>query len=272
MHSKDKFLSYYYNFIKEVEINNNNYNTIMHNIQETDLSKFENNKLNILICIENCYYWKHYEHYNKFKNFGNKEIQLYFYNHINKIIQTNKYLAIPFIYTRINHYLLNSQIKPSIETPFNKKKFCIFTSNWDYMKIAPILKKFGKCDHIKNFKKRIGNKSLFFSDEILNLLNEYKFVFCSENSFNNGYVTEKIFNSFFSKSIPIYLGPNDTNRYFNKECFINVRDKKNIAKEIKKYINNEHFFYKKINCSKINNNFNNENYIEKVNIFINNIL
>ena len=52
MHSKDKFLSYYYNFIKEVEINNNNYNTIMHNIQETDLSKFENNKLNILFALK----------------------------------------------------------------------------------------------------------------------------------------------------------------------------------------------------------------------------
>ena len=46
----NNFYQYYYNFIKEVEINNNNYNTIMHNIMFTNT---ENNKLNILICIEN---------------------------------------------------------------------------------------------------------------------------------------------------------------------------------------------------------------------------
>lgn len=104
----------------------------------------------------------------------------------------------------------------------------------------------------------------------MNLFNEYKFIFCSENSFTDGYITEKIFNSFFSKSIPIYIGPNDTLRYFNKECFININknEKHTLVDTIEKYIYNEKLFNEKINVDKISNNYDDENYILLTNEFI----
>ena len=273
MHSKQKVFNYYFNFDKDIKISDTNYNSIWHDIQEINMNNFENNKINILICIENCNYWKHYKHYNKFGNYGNKNIQIYFYNHIDKMIVNKNYISIPFIYTRINHFnLFKNNIKPTIITPFKEKKFCIFTSRFDYKNIGPILRKYGKCDHIKNFKTIVGNKSCYHSDEILNLFNEYKFVFSSENSFTNGYVTEKIFNIFFSKCIPIYLGPSDTNRYFNKDCYIYVNNNNNnLEIEVPKYINNEELFNEKVNSKKININYNNENYLDKLNNFIKNI-
>ena len=269
-HSIEKCLNYYFNFTENVKLeDNNNYNAIMHSIQDDNLNNYEENKINIMVCIENCKKWKHYKHFNKFKNYGNPKIQIYFYNHIDKIVLNEKYIAIPFIYTRINHFnLYKNIIKPTKITPFKEKKFCLFTSRFDYMKISNILRKFGKCDHIKNFKKRIGDKSLYFSDELLNFMNEYKFIFCSENSFCNGYITEKIFNCFFCKSIPIYLGPNDTLRYFNNNCFLNVRNKKELINKIKKYINNEDLYKNIINCKKINENYYDENYISLVTKFI----
>jgi len=269
MHSKQKVFDYYYNFDKNIKTSDINYNAIWHNIQEINLNNFEKNKINILICVENCNYWKHYKHYNKFGNYANENIQIYFYNHIDKMVINDKYISIPIIYTIINHYnLFKNYIKPTIMTPFTEKKFCIFTSKWDYKNIGPILRKYGKCDHIKDFKARVGNKSLYFSNEILNLFNEYKFVFSSENSFTNGYITEKIFNIFFSKCIPIYLGPDDTYRYFNKNCFINANNKQNLELKIKEYSNNEISYNEILYTKKINENYNDENYLNKLNKFI----
>jgi alpha(1,3/1,4) fucosyltransferase len=54
-------------------------------------------------------------------------------------------------------------------------------------------------------------------------LKKYKYVVCYENAVLNGYVTEKIFDSMFSGSIPIYWGAPNITRYIPKECFIDRR-------------------------------------------------
>lgn len=128
----------------------------------------------------------------------------------------------------------------------------------------------GKCDYINDFKNKIGNKSCYHDIELLNLFNEYKFVFVSENSVEDGYVTEKIFNVFFSRTIPLYYGSRKITYYFNSESFINLNDY---------YISNDYFIkiknvknlidYKKYFSYKIiNDSYDNENYIEKLNNFI----
>jgi hypothetical protein len=70
---------------------------------------------------------------------------------------------------------------------------------------------------ISFYKGNVKNK--------IDVLRLYKFCICFENiSGINGYITEKIFDCFFSKTIPIYLGaPNITN-YIPKDCFIDFRD------------------------------------------------
>lgn len=56
-------------------------------------------------------------------------------------------------------------------------------------------------------------------------LNNTKFNFCFENAEGlRGYITEKIFDCFFSGCVPIYCGARDIENYIPKEAFINYRD------------------------------------------------
>ena len=59
--------------------------------------------------------------------------------------------------------------------------------------------------------------------EKLETLARYKFSLCLENSIFEGYVSEKIFDCFFSGTIPIYLGAPDVDRLIPAETFIDLR-------------------------------------------------
>ena len=59
--------------------------------------------------------------------------------------------------------------------------------------------------------------------EKLETLAAYKFSLCFENSRFAGYVSEKIFDCFFTRTIPIYLGAPDIGRYVPPETFIDLR-------------------------------------------------
>ena len=52
----------------------------------------------------------------------------------------------------------------------------------------------------------------------------YKFSIAFENDIVDGWITEKIFNSFLACCIPIYDGTDDIYKYFNKGSFINAKD------------------------------------------------
>jgi alpha(1,3/1,4) fucosyltransferase len=60
--------------------------------------------------------------------------------------------------------------------------------------------------------------------EKLETLSRYRFSLCLENSIFEGYVSEKIFDCFFTGTIPIYLGAPDIGRLIPKETFIDLRD------------------------------------------------
>jgi hypothetical protein len=60
--------------------------------------------------------------------------------------------------------------------------------------------------------------------EKLESLAGYKFSLCFENSRFEGYVSEKIFDCFFTRTIPIYLGAPDIARYVPPETFIDLRN------------------------------------------------
>ena len=56
-------------------------------------------------------------------------------------------------------------------------------------------------------------------------LPNYKFSICYENTKNmNGYITEKIFHSFHSGCVPIYLGAENITDYIPSNCFIDKRN------------------------------------------------
>jgi|GEM_PF-1829108 len=81
---------------------------------------------------------------------------------------------------------------------------------------------YGKKNHntINDFKSYRG-----FVDDKLETLSQYKYCICFENNHGyKGYISEKIFDCFFSRCIPIYYGAPDVEDYIPKECFINMRN------------------------------------------------
>ena len=279
MKDTNKFLDYFFGFSKSQIIINNKYNAAVYDIQEAD-QIFEKNKINIMICVENCNFWKHYKHFNKYGNFGNKDISIYIYNHFSEFIQTENYIVIPVIYSRINYFLrFYKIISPKIYTTFENKKFCLVTCSPkgkpEYVKkiinIFNQLQTIGDCDHLNMYKNIIKNKSCYHDQSLLNIFNRYKFIFCFENSITNGYITEKIFNAFFARSIPIYSGPKNKQQYFNKNAFIDV-DEKNFINKIQFIKNKKSFYLKLINYKKINPLYNDQDYINKTQTFIKNKL
>lgn len=66
----------------------------------------------------------------------------------------------------------------------------------------------------------------------LKFLNDYKFNLCFENSSYPGYATEKLYEAYCGKTIPIYWGSTTIDCDFNTKAFINWHD----------YQNDEDFF------------------------------
>lgn len=232
--------------------------------QHTDNTLLRENELNIFYTVENFSVGRtHYKHLNKFGKYGNTMVQLYIYNDIT--IPTEN--AIPAIYQRINYFNklndINSNLyyKPGrlfhdkLNIPFHSKKFCLFISqnmlNLNKVTILKMLSKLGNIDSLHSIAQqniKLQKTNCYNSYELLKLFNEYKFIICFENSKTDGYITEKIFNVFLSKSIPIYDGDPNINEFIDKDSFIQFDNK--ILSKIDKLINNEELYNNMINNNK----------------------
>jgi hypothetical protein len=280
-----QFFDYFFPINFEYVILENNLETekpdiTVYDIQQTDNSLFKNDEINMLISVENFSHWKHYNHYNNYGNYGNNKINIYLYNHINEIIiskdESNNFIAIPMIHNYINYYLRNYlNIEPSEYTEFKDKKFCLIINrsnlNNEIYYYKNILSEIGEIDHISLYNDYILKKSCYHSNELLNVFNKYKFILCFENSYNNGYITEKIFNCLFSKSIPIYKGSPIIGKYINNSAFISLEKFNNdIFEKIKNINNSNELFNNIINKNKISDEYTNEDYENKLSYFIEN--
>jgi hypothetical protein len=194
------------------------------------------------------------------------------YNHIDTIIKTDKYISIPLIHNYINYYN-NNVLEPSEYTIFNNKKFCLMINksklNEEINETVTMLEKIGEIDSLSMYPDLL-DKSCYHSVELLNVFNKYKFIICYENSYNDGYITEKIFNCLYARTIPIYKGSEKINNYINKDCFIDGRS--NFIEKIINVKDNEKLYNEYINSPKISVTYNNENYNQELSTFINNNL
>lgn len=255
-------------------------------IQLDDISLLRTTEVNFMICIENCTKWTHYIHYNKYHDYGNDLIDIYAYNHISSIYrpENSKFIAIPTVYMRINYFkLINNYFNnfSLFNYSFNAKKFCLMTNksnlNPDIRKLVEQLKKYGNVEHISQYDQQILNASCYNSLELLQIYNQYKFIICFENSYNDGYITEKIFNCFLAKSIPIYSGSPIVEKFLNTESFINIQYDSDLSidksmKLLENLINNETLYNEIINKNKISSSYDDEDYMKKMVNFIDNKL
>ena len=67
-----------------------------------------------------------------------------------------------------------------------------------------------------------------FCKNKIETIKNYKYVFCLENIKYKGYVTEKIIDCFIAGTIPIYLGATNIEEFIPKNCFIDLRNYKDM--------------------------------------------
>ena len=144
----------------------------------------------------------------------------------------------------------------------DKKKFC-----------AAVISNFFAAKNFRfiffnelNKYKKIDMGGRLFSDvgeyveEKIKFLSSYKFSFSMENSEGDGYISEKIIDSFLAGTIPIYYGDYMFDEFINPKSFILIRGKKDIKQKIEyiKKIDNDDKLYRKI----LKENIFNEDYIK----------
>ena len=78
-----------------------------------------------------------------------------------------------------------------------------------------VLKIFGRS--YPSYKGTVENKKP--------VMEKYRFSICYENARDiPGYITEKIFDSFFAGCVPVYRGASNVTDFIPKNCFVDKRD------------------------------------------------
>jgi len=171
--------------------------------------------------------------------------------HINYL---DRYFKFPFsfIWTlkKVNFDNLIEIRNNAIKNP--RKKFCaavisdIFPEFNDFFRLEFIkkLNKYKIVDMGGRYNNTVGgpvqNKIKFLSN--------YKFSIAMENSKGDGYSTEKIIDSFFSGTIPIYYGDYMVDEYINPKSFILIMGEIDLEQKIEyiKKIDNNDELYRRI--------------------------
>ena len=147
--------------------------------------------------------------------------------HINYLDRYFKYSV--FLWTnykniyKIRENVLNQQIR---------KKFCaaVISNNHSFFRLNFIneLNKYKNVDMGGKFNNNIGYRVL----DKIEFLSSYKFSIAMENSNGDGYVSEKIIDSFISGTIPIYYGDYMIDEYINPKSYISIKGEKDIKTKI----------------------------------------
>jgi len=177
----------------------------------------------------------------------------------------DRFFTLPFCFLRrlneTKHLNLEQIRNEAINNP--RKKFCsaaITNSISGFRKkFIKELNKYKIVDMGGRYHNNVGgpvkDKMEFFKN--------YKFSIAMENSDGDGYATEKIVDSFFSGTIPIYYGNYVIEEYINPKSFILIRGLEDMKEKIEyiKKIDNDDKLYKSILKEKV---INDDRIIEKM--------
>ena len=168
--------------------------------------------------------------------------------HINYL---DRYLRIPYL-LGLSYNFSNSKMfllrKLAIKNK-RREKFCaaVISNNRSYsrfrLNFINELNKYKKVDMGGKYNNNVGK----VIDKVKFLTN-YKFSIAMENSEGDGYLSEKIIQSFMAGTIPIYYGDYMVDEYINPNCYILIRGVKDMKKKIEyiKKIDQDENLYKKI--------------------------
>ncbi len=114
---------------------------------------------------------------------------------------------------------------------YHIEDFSLYGMGWDQYRFSgPIyIRAFNRIGWVKKlFWKLKGEEFKSYKGKVENknkVMEKYKFSICYENAKDiPGYITEKIFDSFFAGCIPVYWGADNITDFIPKECFIAKTD------------------------------------------------
>lgn len=185
----------------------------------------------------------------KYYYFPNGLLWCYHHVYVSKLVDSFDF------FTR-SKSLVNDDIK--------NKKFCSFI----YTNVNPVKRKeiFWKLNSYKRVDSNLYNRNIYIDSYInggsvtkIRKASEYKFSFAMSNHYykdNNlgfnlpGFVDEKMFESFFSGSLPLFYGNDEITDIFNEKSFVNWHTYNNDDDFINKIIeldNNDDLYLEYIN-------------------------
>ena len=206
-------------------------------VQHTDDSIINEGEHVVFVSIENTHPSTgrtHYKFINKYGHTGHPSVKTYIHNACDRAIYTSNYTVLPTVFFRMCHFKSHPEYSITPK-PLESKKMALFISrnrlNGMKQNLFHTFQQFfpGECDFLIN-DPTVQGKTCYAGAEIIECMSKYKFIVVIENSVVSGYVTEKIFNAFYARSIPIYDGTTEPERYFGNNCFLYARDPQLVRK------------------------------------------
>lgn len=132
------------------------------------------------------------------------------------------------------YYHINTEALTTAPS-FNKTKFCAFingnpTNN--RLEFFNKLSKYKQVDSYGPFLNNVGGLFVRNEHDKINLLTHYKFTIAFENTFQDGYNTEKIIQPLAANCMPIYWGGKKYKDYFNTNKIICLNEESNNYDEV----------------------------------------
>jgi hypothetical protein len=109
---------------------------------------------------------------------------------------------------------------------FQQRKFCAMVAGNPEALRTNLYSFVSAYRRVEGFGK-LFQRPLFQSK--FNILKDYRFSLCPENSYYPGYVTEKLFDAWFGGTLPIYYGAAAADKTINRLAFLNYADDFDIA-------------------------------------------
>lgn len=106
---------------------------------------------------------------------------------------------------------------------YHPSNFCLYGRGWNKPQ------RFSIRQRLLGYLKYKSYKGEFLAKDKYKILSEFKFCLCFENSVVTGYVSEKIFDCFKAKCVPVYIGTPNIDKLIPRSCYIDGRAFKNYS-------------------------------------------
>lgn len=170
----------------------------------------EYNCKKILYTRENVNYY----HYSEYKN------NFHLFNLVIGFNDNDNEIDIPYYYRLIIEYNIQNLIS---QNTYNRKNLCLVSRNKHSLRLS-LLNSFQNKNYIVDCPSVVGRNMDIVVQDKISFIKDYYLNICPENSYADGYTTEKLFDSCIAGCIPIYYGCERLNGgFYNSNRILHIK-------------------------------------------------